>query len=533
MSFTSNNVVNNDDATRLIMQFLRENNLTKTLQVLQDETATTFNTIDDKDAFIDDIVEGKWDAVLRILGDMKIAPEHLFDLYEQIVMDLIELEEYSTARMLVNSTEPLNALRDQQPERYVRLAEMADKEIFIDDPAMKDEDMDKIERRQRIAEDLLKQFQVVPPSQLLALLGQSLKWQQHQGVVPPDTAFDLFRGTVPVQKAEDDAVASQMYSTIKFPGKKAYAEVAVFSPNGQYLATGTADGFIELWNYLTGKLRKDLKYQADDRLMAMDKAVLCLSFSRNSELLVSGSDDGKIAVWKIRSGICQRRISPAHSQGVTAVCFNKDGTQVLSGSYDQTVKIHGLKSGRALKEFRGHSSFVNSVMFAEDGSRVLSGSSDGTVKVWDAKTTSCLYTFTPQSTAEQVKGTPNPVGAAALTSHTVQAIVGLPKNNDQILVCTKSNTLYLMTMRGKLIKAFTHQKKAGSDFVAAGVSPQCELVYGLGEDSTLYCFQVSTGKLINENKLCDHEAVGMASHPQANVVVSHDDIGHVYFLRAT
>lgn len=30
--------------------------------------------------------------------------------------------------------------------------------------------------------------------------------------------------------------------------------------------------------------------------MAMDKAVLCLSFSRNSELLVSGSDDGKIAV---------------------------------------------------------------------------------------------------------------------------------------------------------------------------------------------------------------------------------------------
>lgn len=89
-----------------------------------------------------------------------------------------------------------------------------------------------------------------------------------------------------------------------------------------------------------------------------------------------------------------------------------------------------------------------------------------------------------------------------------------------------------MTMRGKLIKAFTHQKKSGSDFVAAGVSPQCELVYGLGEDSTLYCFQVSTGKLINENKLCDHEAVGMTCHPQANVVVCHDDVGHVYFLRA-
>ena len=80
-------------------------------------------------------------------------------------------------------------------------------------------------------------------------------------------------------------------------------------------------------------------------------------------------------------GTCQRRLSPAHSQGVTSVCFNKDGSQVLSGSYDQTVKIHGLRSGKTLKEFRGHSSFVNSVMFSNDNAHVLSASSDGTVKV--------------------------------------------------------------------------------------------------------------------------------------------------------
>lgn len=44
-------------------------------------------------------------------------------------------------------------------------------------------------------------------------------------------------------------------------------------------------------------------------------------------------------------------------------------------------RIHGLKSGKMLKEFRGHSSYVNDAVFTADGSRVITASSDCTVKV--------------------------------------------------------------------------------------------------------------------------------------------------------
>ena len=53
---------------------------------------------------------------------------------------------------------------------------------------------------------------------------------------------------------------------------------------------------MQIWDHASGKLRKDLEYQAEEKFMMHNGAVLALNFSRDSELLVSGSQDGKIKV---------------------------------------------------------------------------------------------------------------------------------------------------------------------------------------------------------------------------------------------
>ena len=83
--------------------------------------------------------------------------------------------------------------------------------------------------------------------------------------------------------------------------------------------------------------------------MMMEDAVLSVAFSRDSEMLASGSETGEIRVWKVGTGQCLRKFDRAHGKGITCLQFSKDNSQILSASFDTTVRLHGLKSGKTLK----------------------------------------------------------------------------------------------------------------------------------------------------------------------------------------
>lgn len=111
--------------------------------------------------------------------------------------------------------------------------------------------------------------------------------------------------------------------------------------------------------------------------------ILCLQF--DEQFLITGSYDGSVAVWDIETGKLLRQLE-GHLTTVTALKF--DSLKLITASRDQTVCVWNYRTGDRVCTFRGHE---GPVLCIDCNKRLIaSGSADNNIKVWDFSTKTCF-----------------------------------------------------------------------------------------------------------------------------------------------
>ena len=166
---------------------------------------------------------------------------------------------------------------------------------------------------------------------------------------------------------------------------KTPVSTVAFSPNSRWIAGGSGNGTIRIWDAGTGERIYEFKEHTE--------SVWKLDFSPDSKWLLSISSDG---TGLLRSLVNPHKIpSTFRQQGTTIYAANffpdnkDDGYTFVTGSSDKRIQLWHTNTinndalspdNRALE---GHNDSVWILAFSKDGQNLASGSLDGTVRLWD------------------------------------------------------------------------------------------------------------------------------------------------------
>jgi WD40 repeat protein len=110
-----------------------------------------------------------------------------------------------------------------------------------------------------------------------------------------------------------------------------------FSPDGTSLATGGEDGVVRIWDVAKGT-------QAAQFSCRPAKVMALLYVT--ADLMATAGSDNLVCLWDVKTGRPTARIE-GHTGTVAALACDKDGTLLVSGSFDTTVRVWPLaRTGR-------------------------------------------------------------------------------------------------------------------------------------------------------------------------------------------
>lgn len=144
------------------------------------------------------------------------------------------------------------------------------------------------------------------------------------------------------------------------------------SSDGKYLAYGDTGGQINVRNIQT---QQDVAQFRGD-----EDSITALKFSPDDQFLASAGYNGSVKLWQLSNWSL---IGTLPTLGTaTGLSFSPDSS-ILASTDFEAVNLWTTHTGEQLTTLHGHEGWVFTTDFSPDGTQLLSGGSDGTLRLWD------------------------------------------------------------------------------------------------------------------------------------------------------
>jgi WD40 repeat protein len=303
-----------------------------------------------------------------------------------------------------------------------------------------------------------------------------------------------------------------------------------FSADGKWLASASYNS-VKLWDAATGQM-----------IRALPGGQATVAFSSDSQFVATGGLDCTMKLWSLATGQ-ELRSCPGQGRSTMSVAVSPDGKRLATGG--PLVKLWDTATGKELLTLRGHTRGISGVLFSKDGRQVISSSWDGSIKFWDAERGCPEYRFVGRRhTAQWWSLAFSPDSRRLVAAHTHKAQWWDADSGEELPLPTPAGVVRqvalspdgrLMAGEGQLQDVVVWDATTGATLqVCRGhqhtinkicFSANGELLASASEDQTVKLWQVATGQLLHS--LAGHQqgASAAAFSPNGRYVATGSRAG--------
>jgi WD40 repeat protein len=156
-----------------------------------------------------------------------------------------------------------------------------------------------------------------------------------------------------------------------------------FSGNSQFLLSGGEDSRALLRRSLDGRFDADPEHAS----FTHERPIRGLAFSPDRRWMATGSDDGLIRVWNMEKEKSRQKDLTGHEGPIIALAFDASNELLVSAGQDKTLRLWrvgdlDLGGDVASMVLKGHSGAITSLRLDHAGRFAVSAGDDGAVHVW-------------------------------------------------------------------------------------------------------------------------------------------------------